>query len=134
MSQVQNPIIGIDEDGQPVPKFVSDELRPDVIAGLVKEYHSRFRRLIARMLRLKADLRNGTRSTPPADRERMDLERVDLKLHHRILQPAALELVRYASSLVEHARIRPYERIELRLRQAELEAALKTAEQAVNGL
>jgi hypothetical protein len=92
---------------------------------LLKEYAGKLLELRKRMRHLRraaSSARNG-RSLEHEDYQETEREYEALKSYYFGLQPAVINLSQAVSQYIEHADLEDLERIELRLRLAELEAA-----------
>jgi hypothetical protein len=83
---------------------------------------------IGRLDALKKDGENVNQTIEKGTMTRVDAEKYELlKLHFQHLSPAAEDLVRYASQMIEHGKMDDVTRLELRLRLVDLEHALVAA-------
>ena len=109
------------------PEIVRETAGVDRVLRLLVVYRRKLERAIGEYSDLpaignQAGVANPTRSPAHVEPHRK---------RFRPLRPAVLKLARYASGLIENARIPQLDKIELQLRLAELEAALDIATQTI---
>jgi hypothetical protein len=99
------------------------------VIPLVREYTEKLDELSER-LRSLWDRWNGT-----AQKDRIpawQLEGAAVRQHYHDLRRGVQDLARYASGLIEHGKLLPSQRAELKVRLVELEATLKSTVTKVN--
>ena len=98
------------------------------LSPLVKEYTEKLRELIKEVRSIQQEF------AKPEFRQERDRLRFDFetkRFGYNRLSPAATDLIRQASQLVEHGKVEAVTRLELSLRLAEFEVAFREAQQRV---
>lgn len=111
------------------PEVVREMAEVDRTVSLQIEYRKKVRRLAARYGVLKQEKRQLEESKEQTievlnKRRRLMTDEDRIKKKYRPVVVAAENLARYASGLIENARLPQIDKIELQLRNAELEAEL----------
>ena len=131
---------GTGRQDPPVPTDdeVVNQTRPDVTIQLQMEFTKKLMAWAqdARSLHsehAKQTAAHGHNMHNPLLREVVQLSRA-LRSQVMKTRPAIIDLVRYASGLIEGTRLKPITKLELRLRNAECEAALDAVDEAIRNL
>ena len=109
------------------PEVVRDKAGVDRTVSLQIEYRKKLRQLLKRhddLLHQTDEVERESRSSIPPQ-----IEQVRLIRSYRPMVSAIEALVRYASGLIENARLPQPDKIELQLRNSELEAELQRVRQ-----
>jgi hypothetical protein len=98
------------------------------LTPLLKEYTDKFRELSAEV---RAIQEMNAKVVSPQTRTHLQLDFEAKRFSYRRLSPAADDLIRQASQLVEHGKVEIVTRLELALRLAEFEVASRDAKQRI---